>query len=290
MSHTRKLKIFGLVLFFILAGQMILPISTYADTTDNKTTQSAPCPPPENYSGDIKEICQGYDCYNQALSGNKDAQQCWSDYGLFSGDPKRNPVSPACLACGLCDVCDLASGVSGIMYWIYFFISVTILAVVIWGGAQYLFSGGNPARAKKGLDILKYTGLSLIIIFLAYTIVAYILYLLTQGKSTPAGSPPLSGNFLTAWLAPCQTRQNRLQLTPHLKAIDEKIACYKYPLVNTQGVLLNFYIYKFCPPPIGQSGTGGCGFTTNILNQEVCYTFKDAAGQEQKTCTPGVSK
>ncbi|GEM_PF-1361629 len=294
---ARKSKIIFLFSFgLIFLGQLFLIPIASAQITGNRTTQSAPCPPPADNLGSIVQICSGYEeCANKAASGNKDAIRCWTDYGIFSGDPQKNPVSPACFACGLCDVCDLAAGASGILYWVFFFIGVTILIVVIIGGAFYLFSGGDPAKAKKGRDILKYTGLSIIIILGAYVIVAYLLYFLTGGKTGPKGQSTVSNTeFLTAWFAPCKNRPARFYTAPsdennqrpiqeHIKALDAAIVCYKYPLINTSGQPAG-EVYKFCPPPLGEKGVGGCGFTVNPFNHDICY--RDSARNEFCTKTP----
>ena len=272
-----------LIIFLVIFGAQffaspILKVAR-AQTIGTNTIQAAGCPPPLINPSNLKKleptpdsgaelICQGYDCYTDPK-----ASRCWTDYGIFSGDPKVSPVSPNCLACGSCDICDLASGVSGIIYWIMLLIGVTALLVVIWGGAQYLFSGGIPARAKKGADILKYAGLGIVIILFAYTAVAYLLYALTGGDKTPTGKTVDGAGFLNSWLSPCASRKDRFTggNLSHIARIDELIACYKYERLNSANNLPAGDVYKFCPPP-ANGGNGGCGFTVNMFDLKATYT------------------
>jgi len=49
------------------------------------------------------------------------------------------------------------------------------LAVFIYGGALWMFSGGNPERVKKGRSAMIYAAIGLVVIFLSYTLVNFIL-------------------------------------------------------------------------------------------------------------------
>jgi hypothetical protein len=49
------------------------------------------------------------------------------------------------------------------------------LAVFIYGGALWMFSGGNPERVKKGRSAMIYAAIGLVVIFLSYTLVSFIL-------------------------------------------------------------------------------------------------------------------
>lgn len=291
-SRHSLLKII-LLFLAVFGAQFFLPTILNVAHAQNNTIQAAPCPPVDDKGNivelpDIKKICTGYQCYDAAKAGNSDASRCWTDYGIFSGDPKVSPVSPNCLACGSCDICDLASGVSGLVYWIMLLIGVTVLAVVIWGGAQYLFSGGNPAKAKKGADILKYAGLGIVIILFAYTLVAYLLYALTGGANNP-GQTNATVGFLNSWLSPCASRKDRFSGVnaadlKHIYTIDDNISCFKYLRINAVDNTQQGEIYKFCPPP-SLNGNGGCGFTVNMFDQKA--TYKDSTGTEfQSTGKP----
>jgi len=54
------------------------------------------------------------------------------------------------------------------------------LAIFIYGGALWMFSAGNPDRVKKGKAAMTYAAIGLAIIFLSYTIVAFVLEALVQ--------------------------------------------------------------------------------------------------------------
>lgn len=54
------------------------------------------------------------------------------------------------------------------------------LAIFIYGGALWMFSAGNPERVKKGRAAMTYAAIGLAIIFLSYTIVAFVLEALVQ--------------------------------------------------------------------------------------------------------------
>lgn len=49
------------------------------------------------------------------------------------------------------------------------------LAVFIYGGALWMFSAGNPEKVKKGRSAMIYAAIGLAVIFLSYTLVAYVL-------------------------------------------------------------------------------------------------------------------
>jgi hypothetical protein len=54
------------------------------------------------------------------------------------------------------------------------------LAVFIYGGALWLFSAGSQDKIKKGKSAMTYAAIGLAIIFLSYTIVAFVLEALVQ--------------------------------------------------------------------------------------------------------------
>ena len=49
------------------------------------------------------------------------------------------------------------------------------LAVFIYGGTIWMFSGGNTSRIQKGRNAMIYASIGLAVIFLSYTLVSYVL-------------------------------------------------------------------------------------------------------------------
>ncbi len=58
------------------------------------------------------------------------------------------------------------------------------LLMFVWGGFQYLWSGGDDKKVAKGKDTLKNAVLGLAIIFLSYTAVDAIIQALAKGSIT----------------------------------------------------------------------------------------------------------
>lgn len=63
------------------------------------------------------------------------------------------------------------------------FIGVVFFILMVWGGTKYLLSKGDKDEAKKGLDIIKAGVIGLVIVALAYSISAVIIYLLSRGPN-----------------------------------------------------------------------------------------------------------
>jgi len=55
------------------------------------------------------------------------------------------------------------------------------LLMFVWGGFQWLISGGSPDKIKKGKDTLLWAALGLVIIFTSYTIVTAVITAITSG-------------------------------------------------------------------------------------------------------------
>lgn len=58
------------------------------------------------------------------------------------------------------------------------------LLMFVWGGFQYLWSGGDPKKVDKGKETLKNAALGIAIIFLAYTFVNALIKVLASGTIT----------------------------------------------------------------------------------------------------------
>ncbi|MCX6714244.1 MAG: pilin [Candidatus Uhrbacteria bacterium] len=58
------------------------------------------------------------------------------------------------------------------------------LLMFVWGGFQYLWSGGDPKKVEKGKETLKNAVLGIVIIFFAYTLVNSLIKVLSSGALT----------------------------------------------------------------------------------------------------------
>lgn len=58
------------------------------------------------------------------------------------------------------------------------------LLMFVWGGFQYLWSGGDPKKVEKGKETLKNAVLGIVIIFFAYTLVNTLIKVLASGSLT----------------------------------------------------------------------------------------------------------
>lgn len=55
------------------------------------------------------------------------------------------------------------------------------LLMFVWGGFQYLWSGGDPKKVEKGKETLKNAMLGIVIIFFSYTLVTALIKALATG-------------------------------------------------------------------------------------------------------------
>lgn len=56
------------------------------------------------------------------------------------------------------------------------------LLMFVWGGVQWLISGGKPEMIKKGKDTLIWATLGIVVIFTAYTLVNVLVKALASGQ------------------------------------------------------------------------------------------------------------
>ncbi len=55
------------------------------------------------------------------------------------------------------------------------------LVMFVWGGVQWLISGGKPETIKKGKDTLIWATLGIVVIFTSYTLVNAVIAALSSG-------------------------------------------------------------------------------------------------------------
>jgi hypothetical protein len=68
------------------------------------------------------------------------------------------------------------------------------LVLIMWGGVQYMFAGGDEGKVKKARQTLQNAILGMLIVIASYAIASFVLDTLAgaTGEQTPAGgeSPP----------------------------------------------------------------------------------------------------
>lgn len=57
------------------------------------------------------------------------------------------------------------------------------LLMFVWGGVQWLISGGNVNRIKSGKSTLTWAALGIVVIFTSYTLVNVLINALTSGSA-----------------------------------------------------------------------------------------------------------
>lgn len=109
---------------------------------------------------------------------------------LFAGAVDKQGLVPC--AAGECDFCDLLTMLQNILNFITKYVLVTgAIIFLMVGGFNMMTSGGNPAKYKKGWDIIKATLIGIVIAFSAYFIVNTVLNILAIDKN---GSPIVNEN------------------------------------------------------------------------------------------------
>lgn len=86
--------------------------------------------------------------------------------------PNKAPLTPDTIKT---DVINWVSATAGVIAFIF----------VIYGGFQYLTSGGNSEQAKKGGQTFVNAFLGLVIVVLAYGITTYVISILSNPATTP---------------------------------------------------------------------------------------------------------
>src|SRR3989344_1642585 len=83
---------------------------------------------------------------------------------VLAADRLTNPLTVNSIPEFIGNIIKAALGLSG---------SIALL-MFVWGGLQWLISGGNAERVKKGKDTIIWAVLGLVVIFTAYTLVSVV--------------------------------------------------------------------------------------------------------------------
>lgn len=115
-------------------------------------------------------VASGTSCVVQSLCTPSQAPQPRQQPRAQSAEVELpNPLGETDLRVIIAKVIQAITGVAG---------SIALL-VFVWGGFQWLTSGGNPEKIKKGRDILVWSALGLLVMFGSYLIVRYVLQAIT---------------------------------------------------------------------------------------------------------------
>ena len=86
-----------------------------------------------------------------------------------------NIPNQACLASGQCGLDDISAGFVSIIELLLGALGAAALFYFIWGAIQWLTSGGNPERVKKGRDIMFGTAMAIFIALASYLFVNFFI-------------------------------------------------------------------------------------------------------------------
>jgi len=78
-----------------------------------------------------------------------------------------------CTEAGDCNLSDMALGFSALIRWLLGAMGAVALVLFVWGGIQWLISGGNAERVNRGKDIMMNTVFAIFLAFGSYLIVTF---------------------------------------------------------------------------------------------------------------------
>jgi len=82
------------------------------------------------------------------------------------------------------------------------------LVLFVWGGFNFVISGGSAERIKKGKEIMIQTSIGILIMLLAWTIINFTIITLTQSKdATGAAKVYISNSVYQNWAEYCKTQK-----------------------------------------------------------------------------------
>lgn len=84
-------------------------------------------------------------------------------------------MSPECMENGQCGFNDVALGFLSLIKYLLGSIAALALVFLIWGGVQWVWSGGNADKVKRGKDIFFNTIAALVLAFGSYMITAFFI-------------------------------------------------------------------------------------------------------------------
>jgi hypothetical protein len=90
---------------------------------------------------------------------------------VFAQSALQNPLGTSDLRVVIGNIIKAALGLTGVL----------ALLMFIWGGIQWLTSGGSPEKVKAGKSTLTWAVIGLVVIFTSYTLVSTLITALSSG-------------------------------------------------------------------------------------------------------------
>ncbi|MCD4760618.1 pilin [bacterium] len=200
----------------------------------------------------------------------------------------------ACIESGSCGLNDIVLGFTLLIKWMLGGIGAVALVYFVYGGIQWVISGGNADRVKKGKDIMINTVFALFIAFASYLIVEFFVndilgadepYQIvdecsTLGKGEQCGDDPsyvctgtLSGSEFSQYTDLCVPECFYDGLYNRLGGIRTIQSCIVAPQTNSGGA------YDLAGYPIGSSlvtrGSQSLGADVGCPDGYACIIIPD---------------
>lgn len=70
---------------------------------------------------------------------------------------------------------DASTLMSGILNTVYFWMGVTAVGFIIYGGFQYVLSSGDPGKIRKAKDTLLYAIIGVVVVMVAFVITRFVI-------------------------------------------------------------------------------------------------------------------
>lgn len=93
-------------------------------------------------------------------------------------------LSEDCTAQGRCSLGDIVAGFIGLIQLLLGGIAAIALVFLVWGGVQWVWSGGNADKVKRGKDIFFNTTAALVLAFGSYMITSFFINDVLLGGNT----------------------------------------------------------------------------------------------------------
>lgn len=65
--------------------------------------------------------------------------------------------------------------ITGILNAVYFWMAVTAIGFIIYGGYLYITSSGEPGKIKKAKDVLLYATVGIVIVLVAFVVTQFVI-------------------------------------------------------------------------------------------------------------------
>lgn len=64
---------------------------------------------------------------------------------------------------------------SNILNAVYFWMGITAVGFIIYGGFMYMISAGDPGKVKKAKDVLLYAVIGIVVVLVAFVITRFVI-------------------------------------------------------------------------------------------------------------------